>query len=1168
MTRASHHSTCLTRPTSMAAAISTGLLTLISPMTQAVTTDISSQPVAVGMPTPPNIMFILDDSGSMGWDHMPDNLDDNNNTTDQYGFWSSQCNGVAFNPTVTYISPVKPDGTLYPDVLFTAAPSDGFNPTTGRTTDLTNNYYYQYNGTEIPLAWTYSSNGQVDRTTTFYKECMSSISGQSVPGVNVFTKISLNSPTISAATKQNYANWHSYYRTRKLTMRTSAGRAFQRLNSDVRIGFTVISDKGVAGAKFLDVGAFTNIQKDSFFNLLYTAGTGGMTPIRGALSKVGRYFAYSVSGQSVDPITYSCQRNYAILSTDGYWNTGSEVSDSGAALNYGPYQLDNLTRVGQQDGTQPRPMKDSADGATGSSDSLADVAQYYWATDLRPDHINDIASIPGDIADYQHLNTFTIGLGLKGTLNYSRDYLTNPASSDYEALRSGTKNWPIPSRTNLNGGTEDATHIDDLWHAAVNGRGQYFSAANSSDLVSALVASLDAISSQTSTGAAASTSAQTPVQADRWVFVGNYTSKSWVGDVRAYQFGFDANGNLTAPDTKATKPIWSAASELDKRNLATSPRRILFNSADALKTLVDFNTTNLAKVSSGTGTLASHFENRCGLPNSRPATELLSQCELLRMMSGDLRNKVTGDNLVNYLAGDKTYYLDSATASNQLFRSRTSRLGDIVNAAPVHVGKPPFQYVDAGYAAFVAAQANRTKVVYAAANDGMLHAFKVGVDGNTDGTGGTELWAFVPTPVIPEMWRLADDNYKANHRYFVDATPVVADVYDGGKWRTILVGGLGAGGRGYYALDVTVPESPLLLWEFSSSDDASLGLTLGQPIVTKKADGTWVVVLTSGANNNATPDNPGVGRVYVLNAVTGARIGIALTTCTAGGVCSGSADTPNNLLHLNAWTNSPTDNTTLRYYGGDMLGNLWRFDIEKPETVLLGTAVSPAGAVQPITTKPVLTEIKPHGSPITLVSFGTGRLLGNSDLSDTTVQTIYTIRDALGSTGLGQLRTSTTAASAAGLVEQKLDPATRLVATVNAVDWSNTAVNGWFVDLNVQAASGERVIVNGLSTRGILGMASMIPSVQHCQSSGTSWLYQFDITSGQVLGATYFSAIVTGIGVVRQENTAAGESSGGPSASSLFATTSGGETKLETIRGGGPPPPGAVKRTSWRELVD
>ncbi|MFM2056875.1 MAG: hypothetical protein RLY71_1260 [Pseudomonadota bacterium] len=1159
------------------------VLMLLVSTGHAATADISQVPLGTTKSAKPNIMFILDDSGSMSWDFMPDDVQPNMNANVQprgiayptpnyeyarylrentYGAWSAQCNGVAFDPNQDYTPPIKADGlSTYPDATYSSAvPTDGFttdaaaanraatqncsaydtlNPPAYCT--LSGSFYYQYNtqvGTQAPLSWTYNANGTVDKTTTFFKECQSSIG--STPGSTVFTKVLID--TASDDIKKKYANWYAYYRTRQLTMRTAAGRAFQKMTVDSRIGFTVINDPSTtttgANAKFLETLDFTSTQKDTFFRLLYTLPAASGTPLRGSLSKIGKYFAKTTNG----PIQYSCQRNFAILSTDGYWNAGNSGSAGQETSSYGPLRLDN-TEVGNTDGTnsiEVPPVKDSA----GSSNSLADVAQYYWFNDLRPDLTDDVTpltdTLPRDPNRKQHLNTYTIGLGVKGTLNYTSDYLTNPSAGDYAALSSGAKNWPIPAGA----GSENATHIDDLWHAAVNGRGQYFSVGNSSQLATALVTALDNIGSKSGTGSAAATSTQTPVQTDKSVFIASYTSGNWTGDVRAFDFTINPDGTLVAPDTSPGNEKWSAATTLNNRVLATNARKILFN--DSNNTLVDFTYANLTKAN-----LASAFDNRCGVPTTRPAAELMSQCVQL---TANQKDQVTGDNLVKYLSGDRTLEQDGSNTATKVFRQRQSRLGDIVNASPVHVGKPPFQYADAGYSNFVVAQANRTKMLYVAANDGMLHAFSS--DAN-----GFEQWAFIPSAVIQDLWVLADSGYKNNHRYFVDASPVLADVYDGSSWHTILVGGLGAGGRAYYALDVTTPAAPKLLWEFSVKDDANLGLTLGKPIVTKNAAGTWVVALTSGANNINPGD--GNGRLYVLNAMTGAQMHKPIETCVSTNPCvgAGTTTTPSNLLEINAWTVSPADNTTKRYYGGDMIGNMWRFDADDlvppagAEATLLGTAASADGKVQSITTRPMLNEIKANGQPATLVSFGTGRLLGLSDYSDMTVQSIYTIRDKLTDpSSLGQLRSST-----AALVEQKMN-SDRSVP-YSTVNWSDK--NGWFVDLQPagSSATGERVIVNGVSFSNILGIATMLPSTSSdpCKPSGTSFLYQFGLESGVASQPEPFSDVITGLSVIVQE---------GNGEKAVLATTSKGEVKTTQKSGVPPPPPGSVKRTSWRELVD
>ena len=139
-----------------------------------------------------------------------------------------------------------------------------------------------------------------------------------------------------------------------------------------------------------------------------------------------------------------------------------------------------------------------------------------------------------------------------------------------------------------------------------------------------------------------------------------------------------------------------------------------------------------------------------------------------------------------------------------LYRDRQYALGDMVNAVPLYVAKPRFNFGDKvtprlPHLGRTGTVKNRTQALYVGANDGMLHAFNA----NT----GDELWAFIPRQVLPNMWKIADESYATKHQYFVDGSPTSMDVWDGSNWRTILVGGLNAGGRGFYALDVTKPGS-------------------------------------------------------------------------------------------------------------------------------------------------------------------------------------------------------------------------------------------------------------------------------------------------------------------------------------------------------------------------
>jgi type IV pilus assembly protein PilY1 len=410
---------------------------------------------------------------------------------------------------------------------------------------------------------------------------------------------------------------------------------------------------------------------------------------------------------------------------------------------------------------------------------------------------------------------------------------------------------------------------------------------------------------------------------------------------------------------------------------------------------------------------------------------------------------------------------------------------------------------------------------------------------------GDELWAFVPTPVIPNLWRLADSDYDNSHRYYVDATPNVSDVFDGTNWRTILVGGLGAGGRGYFALDVTDPLVPTVLWEFTSDSDADQGLSFGNPVITKNKSGTWVVAFTSGYNN-LSPGS-GVGQLFIVNAITGALL-------QKLGTAVGDTTTPSNLGRINAWVLKDTDNTALRYYGGDMLGNLWRFDADDltpptgSEAFLLGKATTPTGGVQAITAKPLLTEIVVGAGTAALISFGTGRYIGDTDLTDATMQTIYTVKDALLGTGLGALRSTS-----ANLVQETLG-SNRKLLNPPAIDW--TASNGWYVDLSL--STRERVYLDATPVvPGIISVASTIPNGDPCSTGGESWIYDFDLKAGTLTQATHYDVSVVGL--------------------SRVVSISGARDLVTTQDGLGTPPPPPppptstsyqTRRTSWRELQD
>jgi hypothetical protein len=302
---------------------------------------------------------------------------------------------------------------------------------------------------------------------------------------------------------QNYANWYSYYRTRMQLMKSATSIAFNQLDGNYRVGFDRICNNGATSvirpvAQFLDTGGETANQKTNWYSSLTGTTANCATPLRASTAKIGKYFAGKLSG-STDPIEYSCQQNFMILVTDGYWNESEPLTASVSGGDIA--NQDNVLGTGT--GQAPRPYYDGAQASTtcpgsgtrssaSSCRTLSDIAWYYYSTDLRGTgfnnkcnaglgntcadgsandvSINNVLTTADDKNQAQHMNFYAMGLGIDGTLDYRSDYLT-AGVGDFAQLRAGTKNWPAVA--NL-----DPTAVDDLWHATANGRGKYFSARN------------------------------------------------------------------------------------------------------------------------------------------------------------------------------------------------------------------------------------------------------------------------------------------------------------------------------------------------------------------------------------------------------------------------------------------------------------------------------------------------------------------------------------------------------------------------------------------------------------------------------------------------------------------------------------------------------------------
>jgi type IV pilus assembly protein PilY1 len=1018
-------------------------------------------------------------------------------------------------------------------------------------------------------------------------------------------------PTCTYAEEiQNYAKWYTYFRTRMQMMKTSAGRSFLPFISNptgtppkpdrLRVGFITINPTfrnsnntstapNVDSSKYLRIDTFNTANASNWYNKFYAIIPNNSTPLRLALSRAGWIYAGKLGTgltQGIpagdDPLQASCQKNYSFLTTDGFWNQGVGQDLNGNSLgNYdnvnnstaAPYAAPDYF-VSRASGTFDGAVSSATAGTTpGGSGTLADIAMYYYRTDLRAAgagpltspsttpsgqdvSINNVPVNPQstvDFAIHQHMNTYTIGLA-DGLMRYQPNYAT-AATGDFAAIKAalpatgncfwatGVCDWPLPL-------ADGQSALDDLWHAAVNGRGQFYSAVNPNALATGLSSALNSLDTTVAAAAAAATSSPQVSQGNAKAFSTTYQTATWSGRVFAQNID---------PDSGVIQPaiLWEAHTLLLSKVAPTSDtRKLLLFDPTASTKLKDFRWTDL-----GNGALNAAeravFLNKC-VPLSN-----MAQCGTLTPMQMITAND--GASLVGFLRGQ-------TGNEAMVFRDRTELdpvtnapfqtiLGDIVNSQPVAVRAPFLKYENetmpeaAGetYADFrdTRINPNRPGPLLIGANDGFLHAF----DPNT----GVEQWGYVPRFLLPAMYQLADSGYPGQHRFFVDGSPEVTDVFDAtaGVWKTIVVNGTNSGGRGYFALDITDPLNPKGLWEFCSDpawcpndtgtspityhNDPDLGFSYGNPVIGRReSDGRWVVVVTSGLNNVGTSGN-GQGYFYVLDAITGAilhKIGTGL----------GSTTDPSGLMKIGAYyPNGLTDPLFQRVYGGDQKGNVWRIDMSAPNmrtypavttaadtnpanqglpiVGLVTTFKDPAGRIQPITARPAGTHLgkDPYKPDTRIYYVGTGRYLGNSDLADpgptgiAWQQSIYGVRDQLDTPGFTPVSSFRTGAA---VVEQKLlqgSGGSRRI-TKNAVDW--TGGDGFFIDLNPTFAGdpvagnspGERVVLDVRLIQGTLVFTTTVPnSGGACTPGGNSFQYTLDYRTGGYVGND--SSIIAGYNV-------------------------------------------------------
>ena len=553
----------------------------------------------------------------------------------------------------------------------------------------------------------------------------------------------------------------------------------------------------------------------------------------------------------------------------------------------------------------------------------------------------------------------------------------------------------------------------------------FYVAADAARMVTSLRQAFENIVAEMRGSGSSFASNTTKLEAGARTYQAQFYSGDWGGELTAYEAD-RTTGALTS--------VWSASAEMPTwgpRTNTNGARQIFFGRGGAL-------------------TAFQRGANFGGTP-----------------LSG------ADDDEIDYLRGDRS-------KEGSEFRRRRSLLGDIVNTQPVYVGAPnarlylgkTFDGADE-YPAFVAENSGegRTPVVYVGANDGMLHAF------NADT--GVELFAFVPKGSMSALTGpggYSDPEY--DHKYSVDGELTVADAYVGGAWKSILVGTLGRGGRGVFALDVTDPSNPSLLWEKTEADIPQLGNTLGKPIIAQLADGDWRVLLGNGANSDGD-------RAQLIS--------IRLGSGNVSTVDTGAA-TDNGLSGVNAWASTATGFVDT-VYAGDLNGNLWK--ISDPAGSAAATRMFAAGATQPITATPLVA--RNPDSTETWVFFGTGRYLNAADVANKDVQSWYGLIDK-GAMPITRARLKSVSILAEGEVSGRQVRALEEVTTPGE--------NGWYIDLRSPGgggARGERMVVpNFFQGLTLIGTTRIPDSDDVCSPSGEGFTMAIDPFTGGRLPRTFF----------------------------------------------------------------
>ncbi|WP_237885008.1 pilus assembly protein [Pseudomonas sp. PGPR40] len=667
-------------------------------------------------------------------------------------------------------------------------------------------------------------------------------------------------------------------------------------------------------------------------------------------------------------------------------------------------------------------------------------------------------------------------------------------------------------KQNLNTYTVGFTTANQmLSDAASYGQGKYYQATDGTGLNSALSSALSDITAKAGSGGSGVTSGTTLTSNSSYLQT-SYDPKDWRGIIKS--FGFTSAGVV---NTAAV--LWTTDTTIVPG--ATAP------------TYQSWNTETNAAVTLAYG-------------NFSPAQQI--------SLNQSLPTGITGSDLVEWSKGINKAGL----------KTRSVLLGDIINSPLVLAGptdKTASDLVgDTTYSTYLATKAtNMNSSLVVNANDGFVNVI--------NSTNGVRRYAYMPSSVLPSLRYIADSTYinGVSHKYLVDGQLGVFDAQLDSAWKTLAIGGTGAGGKTFYALqlfDASAGNETRALWEISAPATADtsnvfndLGYAYGRPEVARLADGRWAAFISNGYGSNS-----GVAALYVVDIRDGTLIKKVVVDST---------ETTNGLSSVKLRVNS--QNVVQAAYGGDLKGRLWKFDLSGATTDTWGVAFSgkplfttAGGATQPITVQPLLAD---HASGGKEVFFGTGKLNETADKTNKDLQAFYAVWDAEG--GAGQITTSSLQAQA---VTGVFSGSTGQFITTSQNEVTYPAKKGWYLPLVYNnVLTGERVINQAslVSGRIVFTTASM-ETTDPCASFGTGKLVELDAFSGKMLnyavldtnadgtvdGADTISSGVIFTGGIPTLNAVVNDAT-----RKIVNDSSGGVTTLVEKAGGG-----SGRRIMWRQI--